>query len=254
MFNKEADIHGLFKRYSAFTLAEVLVTLGIIGIVAAMTIPNVMKNFQTAQFRSKWKKEFSLLQQVILQIYAEENVKPADIVPSWQYMGRYFCRMQDRLKVASSTLNCPANPDTIPIDSLVPFWTKRSLWAADNAWQKANGTKMDLSTNSYYKDYLTFQLNDGAVVMYNCSTQFLVDVNGKEKPNIIGQDIYGAAFNRTGVDSTLLFPFGSPKLGSIGCPDCQGATYRDIVNKDNYAQDCKTGSGWGCSCVAIEGK
>ena len=29
----------------AFTLAEVLITLGIIGIVAAMTIPNLMNNY-----------------------------------------------------------------------------------------------------------------------------------------------------------------------------------------------------------------
>lgn len=37
---------GLFYFKKAFTLAEVLITLGIIGIVAAITIPNLIANYQ----------------------------------------------------------------------------------------------------------------------------------------------------------------------------------------------------------------
>ena len=35
----------------AFTLAEVLITLGIIGVVAAMTIPNLIANVNAHKFR-----------------------------------------------------------------------------------------------------------------------------------------------------------------------------------------------------------
>lgn len=42
-----------------FTLAEVLITLGIIGIVAAITIPILMNNIQDQQFKTAWKKQFS---------------------------------------------------------------------------------------------------------------------------------------------------------------------------------------------------
>ena len=47
----------------AFTLAEVLITLGIIGVVAAMTIPTLIVNTRAQQFRSKFKKTVSTLSQ-----------------------------------------------------------------------------------------------------------------------------------------------------------------------------------------------
>lgn len=45
----------------AFTMAEVLITLGIIGIVAAMTLPTVINNIQDKQFRTMFKKQFSII-------------------------------------------------------------------------------------------------------------------------------------------------------------------------------------------------
>ena len=48
---------------SGFTLAEVLITLGIIGVVAAMVIPTLISNIQGAVFRSKFKKAVATLGQ-----------------------------------------------------------------------------------------------------------------------------------------------------------------------------------------------
>ena len=45
----------------AFTLAEVLITLGIIGIVAALTIPNLSKSWEEKAIISKYKKMYSTL-------------------------------------------------------------------------------------------------------------------------------------------------------------------------------------------------
>ena len=42
-----------FKRKPAFTLAEVLITLGIIGVVAAITIPNLITHYQKKQTVTK---------------------------------------------------------------------------------------------------------------------------------------------------------------------------------------------------------
>ena len=47
----------------AFTLAEVLITLGIIGVVAAMTIPTLIANTNSAKYRSQFKKTISTLSQ-----------------------------------------------------------------------------------------------------------------------------------------------------------------------------------------------
>lgn len=45
-----------FDRKNAFTLAEVLITLGIIGVVAAMTIPTLMNKTNDAELKSAYKK------------------------------------------------------------------------------------------------------------------------------------------------------------------------------------------------------
>ena len=48
-----------------FTLAEVLITLGIIGVVAAMTIPSLITKYQKKAIETKFKEDFSIIQQVI---------------------------------------------------------------------------------------------------------------------------------------------------------------------------------------------
>ena len=51
----------------AFTLAEVLITLGIIGVVAAMTMPSLIANHREKQIVAQLKKTYSVLQQAFLQ-------------------------------------------------------------------------------------------------------------------------------------------------------------------------------------------
>ena len=60
---KRKDYEVMTKRFG-FTLAEVLITLGIIGVVAAMTIPTLISNTNGAKFRSQFKKTLSTLNQV----------------------------------------------------------------------------------------------------------------------------------------------------------------------------------------------
>ena len=54
-----------FGKVYGFTLAEVLVTLGIIGVVAALTIPAVITNYQKQETLSRLKKAYSIVQQAI---------------------------------------------------------------------------------------------------------------------------------------------------------------------------------------------
>lgn len=46
-------------RNYAFTLAEVLITLGIIGIVSAMTLPSLTAGYRTKVLQSQFKKAYS---------------------------------------------------------------------------------------------------------------------------------------------------------------------------------------------------
>ena len=59
------------NRKSAFTLAEVLITLGIIGVVAAMSIPTLIANTNSAKFSSQFKKSIATLNQAALMSQAQ---------------------------------------------------------------------------------------------------------------------------------------------------------------------------------------
>lgn len=59
------------KNHHAFTLAEVLITLGIIGVVAAMTLPALITNYKEKQTVSQLKKAYSALSQAWLMMENE---------------------------------------------------------------------------------------------------------------------------------------------------------------------------------------
>ena len=62
-----------FRKSLAFTLAEVLITLGIIGIVAAMVIPSLITNYQKTYYLNKLKKVYAILNQAYKQSYDENG-------------------------------------------------------------------------------------------------------------------------------------------------------------------------------------
>ena len=58
---------------AAFTLAEVLITLGIIGVVAAMTMPTLINSTQGAQYKTAYKKALSVMSQAVVMNIALED-------------------------------------------------------------------------------------------------------------------------------------------------------------------------------------
>ena len=56
-------------RRVAFTLADVLITLGIIGVVAAMTIPSLVTNYKGKVAATQLKKGYSTISQALLMMY-----------------------------------------------------------------------------------------------------------------------------------------------------------------------------------------
>ena len=62
----------------AFTLAEVLITLGIIGVVAAMTLPTVIKKYKRQVVETKLEKFYSIMNQAIQLSIAEHNEIPLE--------------------------------------------------------------------------------------------------------------------------------------------------------------------------------
>ncbi len=65
--------HSLHKK-AAFTLAEVLITLGIIGVVAAMTMPVLVQNVKNKELQVQFKKTYSELSRSAQKFYADEGI------------------------------------------------------------------------------------------------------------------------------------------------------------------------------------
>lgn len=75
-YNKKRG--NIFLRRNGFTLAEVLITLVIIGIIAAMTIPSLINKTNEQETVSALKKTYSSLSQAYQKIFAENGeITPA---------------------------------------------------------------------------------------------------------------------------------------------------------------------------------
>ena len=63
-----------------FTLAEVLITLGIIGVVAALTMPVLVRKFKIIELHTRFNKEYAVIQQTMKQTLADlELSRPSDM-------------------------------------------------------------------------------------------------------------------------------------------------------------------------------
>ena len=70
----------------AFTLAEVLITLAIIGVVAALAIPSVISNAQQLEFKTGLRKAVSVLNSSIMMNQALEGTSPYDTDDLYKYL------------------------------------------------------------------------------------------------------------------------------------------------------------------------
>ena len=74
----------------AFTLAEVLITLMIIGIVAALTIPSVISNYQQQEFKTGLKKAVSVLNEAIQMNISQDGETPYENYNLFYYLQRHM--------------------------------------------------------------------------------------------------------------------------------------------------------------------
>ena len=228
-------------RNTGFTLAEVLITLGVIGIVAALTIPAIITNIQDKQFKTAYKESISIISQAMRQVYSDSEETYTNT--AWQQMPVYFCKLQKQMKVSKSGINCElVNEDSV-FTSQYPTWPRTSTkWHADNTWYDKKHNPQTLNA-SYWN--LTMYLMNGMKINFNCGFLIFVDVNGDKKPNTIGRDIYFMYFD----DGQTSPNTGFSKRKSINANGCtiNGTNATPTLTKDNYVEDCLQGSGWGCS-------
>ena len=97
-----------FKR--AFTLAEVLITLAIIGVVAAISIPSVISNTQQQEFKTGLRKAVSVLNSAITMNMAIDGETPYDNQDLFNYLQRHmniistFSKLYDKYQIIANNL------------------------------------------------------------------------------------------------------------------------------------------------------
>ena len=188
----------LSSKHKGFTLAEVLVTLGIIGVVAAMTMPSLIANHNEKQTVVQLKKVYATLSNAYVSVLNEYGA-PAD----WGLPSRdnneshdmFMAKFDNYLKYIK---NCGTTDNGCYTDKIYDL--------------KGNPYTSDVLTVNSFKAILAdgsgFALrvwNENCVKDNDICAFFEVDVNGLKKPNRFGRDIF-----RFYVTPKTIIPYGSP--------------------------------------------
>ena len=180
----------------AFTLAEVLITLGIIGIVAAMTLPSLIANYQKKVYVTQLRKTISTIQQGVQKMMADDEVNTLEDTSKYSNM-----------RTTSGECNSPNNPDCEKYyEDFGKYFNIIKFESAKNDYKVSYIDTNDIDDMS--QDYYYF-LQDGTMIKvdsttgasnsfagtdqdetFNVSTWIEFDVNGLKRPNKYGYDVF----------------------------------------------------------------
>lgn len=197
--NKSLSNHKTNSKWRslfAFTLAEVLITLGIIGIVASITIPTIMNKTQDSEFKTAKKKAYSVAYQAWNTAAMNGELTSR---ASWQddvANKANFDAFKAKFSVAKSCDN--STIEDCFVNSDIDAWDKASYSAFIDNSGMAWSAVLD-PTTSKIKGYI------------------VVDTNGTKKPNIAGKDI---AFLCTAASGYTSWSAGCPSTyNNSGIPN-----------------------------------
>lgn len=180
-------------RKIAFTLAEVLITLGIIGVVAAMTLPVVMNNTNNKANVTAMKKAYSILSQATINVTNEYPIEYWDMTTSsLSTTEEIFNYYKPYLKIAKDcgcairALGCWSKTPTKTLNGSVYRYGHAEGIGYDYCAVRLNDG-MNISFDTWYASELGVQFPDEADTDVYF---FYVDVNGDKKPNTFGKDVF----------------------------------------------------------------
>ena len=164
----------------AFTLAEILVTVGVLGIVVALTIPNFIMSMAGNQMT----KTARITQQQLTKVFQTSFASKygtAENYPSFQSQEFY-----DELATFMPVKVKERSDFGARVDLPTPYW---ATIYGEKLYQ---GAVFELE-NGVILSFVTYQYADA--MLSGKAMQIIMDVNGREKPNMEGKDIYRMLFN-----------------------------------------------------------
>src|SRR5574344_3145259 len=192
------NLLGWGKCYSkikrtAFTLAEVLIVLSIIGIVAESTIPTLKAKVDKQVYVTQLKKFYTTQMEGWSRLLADEGVDKLDDTSVFQRMKSSGCGLSE-----VNSVNCK------------PFYDALKKYFRFSAIRSPNYqmTYLNRSKSYTYTGSVILIFSDGSILfngsfyrsgitaagrghMTSMQAQFLyIDINGFKKPNMWGRDIF----------------------------------------------------------------
>lgn len=207
-----------------FTLAEVLITLGVIGVVAAMTMPALTEKVNHIIAVNKLKKMYTNLSQAMMYTIAKDGDYSALEIAdnnTQSTINWYNNSLKSQLKITKECINtggCWAHTTKL-LNGDTPKWHRPGIGLGVDIviFNTVDGYAVDI--DGYSKHDGTFGVN-----MKKDYVATYVDINGKQNPNTIGKDIFVFVFGEKG-----FIPAGRDKTD------------------DQIKSDCsKTGTGYFC--------
>lgn len=195
---------------AGFTLAEVLITLGIIGVVAAMTIPNLMTAHKKRVIESKLKKAVSTINQAI-KLSENENGE----LETWdktlsheEFVKKYFSPYMKIMKICITPTDC-------------------KYTGKNSEWIYLNGEKNGYYNSPFNNNRTPFMSMDGILYVFGFSPPsgiaadndkiIIIDINGSEKPNRFGHDVFFLIRNE---QADSITPYGADKGHNVIKNNC----------------------------------
>lgn len=192
------------KKQRAFTLAEVLITLGVIGVVAAMTMPSLIQNHQKKELLNQFKVAYSTMQTTFNKAEYDLGYKPLCFYrsdrPSTQVSAyldedceEFWNYMYNNLKVVKFCKNNAYENGCIPDYNGFNevYATKDPSLSEDDITQITNNCPA-WRTKDNVRSQRAAVLSNGMIILYygKGSMIFAIDVNGKKGPNKWGYDLF----------------------------------------------------------------
>ena len=182
MYKKIKNSNKSFYKFFAFTLAEVVIVIGIIGIVAELTIPTLISDFQKQTTVTELKKQYTSLAQAV-KLSESENGN----VSTWDW------------GIANDTASIRKSFDTYwaPYLRISKFCNSYSDCCYEiNYYKNLSNVLHPLCI--YYPIYrTTVALIDGVILIVSSykgdgdeHKKIIIDINGAKKPNTSGKDVF----------------------------------------------------------------
>lgn len=184
------------RKKFGFTLAEVLITLGIIGVVASMTIPSLLTDISNKKLKTQFLKTYGDLNQAAKLFYTNEGASVHDVDMTYTHSG---WRSDEVLKKYMSYFK---GYNEKPRNQAYDFWreydarqniTQRNLDGSVTTQYPCDQSFVSLDINGRIfatDDHVMAHLNQN----YPFGPKICVDINGIAPPNRMGYDRFVFVF------------------------------------------------------------